>query len=144
MSALTISAKAIGQRKPLFTNWSIPFPPEWSGEENLTLRDLIDRIVRIEVKAFHERQQDRQVFRMLTAKQIAEGVEKGKVDMGGRESAPQEVDDDEAVGVACQAFVDGMFLVVIDGEDHRELDKQIYLRPESHITFVRLTLLAGG
>ena len=32
MSTLTISGKAIGSKRPLFADWSIPFPPEWSGE----------------------------------------------------------------------------------------------------------------
>jgi hypothetical protein len=84
------------------------------------------------------------VFRALTAQQIAEGAERGKIDMGGSETPLQEVSEDEAVAVACQAFEDGLFLAVIDGEDYRELDREVYLQPDSRLTFVRLTLLAGG
>jgi hypothetical protein len=144
MSMLTIRGKAIGARRPLFADWSIPMPPEWRGAGGLTLRALIDRVVRAEVRAFRARQEERRVFRALTARQIAEGAEKGKIEMGGSEVPAQDVDEDEAVAIACQAFEDGLYLVVIDGEDHRELDREIHLQPDSQITFVRLTLLAGG
>ncbi len=144
MSSLLISGKAIGARKPLFADWSIPVPPEWSNGDDVTLRDLIDKVVRTEVKAFRERQEDHQVFRTLTARQIAAGAEKGKIEMGGREVPLQEVEEDQAVAVACQAFEDGIYLVIIDDQQQRELDRQVFLQPDSRVTFVRLTLLAGG
>ena len=144
MSTLTISGKTLGSRKPLFADWSIPFPPEWSGDGRLTLRDLIDRVVRSEVRAFSERQAERRIFRALTARQIAEQAEKGRVEMGGREIPELPVDEEEAVAVATQAFEDGIYLVLIDGDDQRELDREIYVKPDSQVAFVRLALLAGG
>jgi hypothetical protein len=80
----------------------------------------------------------------MTAREISERVEKGKVEMGGSEIPLQDVEEEEAVAVACQAFEDGLYLVVIDGEDYREIDREVRLQPDSRITFVRLTLLAGG
>ena len=144
MSTLTISGKTLGSRKPLFADWSIPFSPEWRDEGGLTLRDLIARVVRSEVRAFRQRQEERKVFRALTARQIAEGAEKGMIESGGSEVPLQPVDEDEAVATACQAFEDGLFLVVIDGEDQREIDREVHVQPDSQVTFVRLTLLAGG
>lgn len=145
MSTLTIHGRAIGARKPLFADWSIPFPPEWAHDSNrLTLRDLIGRVVRTEVAAFRQRQEDRQVFRALTARQISEGAERGKIEMGGSEVPLQPVAEEQAVAVACQAFADGLFLVVIDEEDYHELEREVHLQPDSRVTFVRLTLLAGG
>lgn len=144
MASLTISGKALGSRKPLFADWSIPFPPDWQGEGGLTLRDLIARVVRSEVQAFCERQQERQILRALTAREISAGAERGKIEMGGSEIGEQPVDEDEAVAAACQAFEDGLYLVVIDGEEQREIDRQIHVRPDSRVAFVRLTLLAGG
>jgi hypothetical protein len=144
MSTLTISGRAVGARRPLFADWSIPFPPEWSDEGGLTLRDLIGLVVRAEIQAFRQRQSDRQVFRALTANQIEAAAERGKIEMGRSEMPQQVVDEDVAVAVACQAFEDGMYLIVIDGEEQREIDREIHVRPDSRITFVRLTLLAGG
>jgi hypothetical protein len=144
VDTLTIRGRALGRRRPLFADWSIPFPPEWFGAGGLTLRDLIGRVVRSEVQAFQQRQADRQVFHALTARQIEAGVEKGKIEMGGSEVPRQPVDEAQAVAVACQAFEDGMFIIAIDEQEHRELDREIHVRPNSRITFVRLTLLAGG
>ena len=144
MSTLTISGKAVGSRRPLFADWSIPFPPDWGSSGGVTLRDLIGQVVRGEVQKFKQRQEDRQIFRALTARQIAAGAEKGKIEMGGSEVPLQPVDEAESVAVACQAFEDGIFLVVIDGEEQREIDHEIHVQPDSRIAFVRLTLLAGG
>ena len=94
--------------------------------------------------AFQERQTERQVFRALTARQIEAGVERGKIESGGSEVPVQQVDEEQSVAVACQAFEDGLFLVVIDETDYEELDQPVFLQPDSRVTFVRLTLLAGG
>ena len=63
--------------------------------------------------------------------------------MGGR-NLKQKVDEEDAVGAALQAFEDGLYLVVLDGEEQRELDREVYLQPDSRVTFVRLAMLAGG
>lgn len=144
MSSLVITGKTLGSRVPLFADWSIPFPPEWSDEGGLTLRRLIDRVVRVEVQSFQKRQHDRRFLRALTEHEIAAGAEKGKIESGESQTPLQEVDADDAVAVACQAIDDGLVLVAIDEEAHRELDREIHLRPDSRISFIRLTLLAGG
>lgn len=141
---VTISGKALGRKKPLFADWSIPFPPDLRGEgDRLTLRDLIARIVRAEVAAFRQRQAERRLLHALTATDIEEGARKGKIDMGGRD-LKQAVDEEDAVATAWQAFEDGLYLVILDGEEQAELDREVYLRPDSRVTFVRLVMLAGG
>jgi hypothetical protein len=140
---LTISGKALGRKRPLFADFSIPLPPELGDGGALTLRELIERVVRAEVDAFNQRRQERRLVRALTAREIDAGVDKGKVDMGGRESR-QPADADEAVGTALEAFEDGLYLVVVDGVEQRDLDGQVFLNPDSRVAFVRLTMLAGG
>ncbi|MCI0682308.1 MAG: hypothetical protein L0Y71_09405 [Gemmataceae bacterium] len=141
---LTIDAKVLGKKKPLFSDWSIPLPPDsGGGGDPWTLRRLITRIVREEVAAFRERQEERKVIKVLTAAQIDEGVAKGKVDMGGRD-LQQKVDPEAAVAAALQAFEDGIYLVVLDGAEQRDLDKEIHVQPDSRVTLVRLALLSGG
>ena len=141
---LTIDGKVLGKKKPLFSDWSIALPPDaGGGGEPWTLRKLITRIVLEEVAAFRERQEERKFIKALTATQIDEGVAKGKMDMGGRD-LKQKVDPDAAVGAALQAFEDGIYLVVLDGEEQRDLDKEIHVQPDSRVTFVRLALLSGG
>ncbi|MBI3861252.1 MAG: hypothetical protein HY290_05095 [Planctomycetia bacterium] len=139
-----ISGKGIGRRKPLFEDFSIPAPPSASGDGGLTLRDLVEFVVREEVKAFQQRQVDRRFIRALTAREIDAAAEKGKVDSGGSDVEPQAVDAEAAVGTALQAFEDGLYLIAIDDRQEPNLDAQVFIRPDSRITFIRLTLLAGG
>jgi hypothetical protein len=140
---ITISGKTLGKKKPLFADWSVPFPPDLRESEGLTLRELITRLVAAEVHAFQKRQRERQLVHALTATDIEKGVVRGKVDMGGRHLR-QNVDPEEAVGTALQAFEDGLYLVVIDGEEQRDLECEVHLNADSHVTFVRLAMLAGG
>src|ERR1700677_810881 len=144
MSILTISARAVGKRKPLVPDWQVPWPPEeHDAGEPVTLRQLITRIVLQEVEAFKQRQDRGQVVRILTERQIEKGLAKGRVDSGGR-NLHQLVDPDQGVAAALLAFEDGLYLVILDGEEQRELDRQIYLQADSHVVFVRLVMLAGA
>lgn len=140
---LTISGKALGRKKPLFADFSVPFPPDLGDGGALTLRDLLTRVVKNEVEAFKQRQEDRKLLHALTARQIEEGAQRGKIDMGGRD-LNQKVNVEEAIGMALEAFEDGLYLVVVDGQEQKSLDAQVFLQPDSRIAFVRLTMLAGG
>jgi hypothetical protein len=140
---LTISGKALGRKKPLFDDFAIPFPPELGEGGAVTLRDLISHVVRGEVEAFKQRQEERRLIRALTSTEIAEGAARGKVEMGGRD-LKQKVDVDEAIGTALEAFEDGLYLVVVDGQEQRSLDSQVFVKDDSRVAFVRLTMLAGG
>jgi hypothetical protein len=145
VGTLVVSGKAIGRRKALFEDFSVPLPPGGGddGGGGMTLRDLVSLIVRQQVKAFHDRQDRRRFVRALSAREIERGVEAGKVDAGGRDDAAR-TDPDEAVAAALQGFEDGLYLVVLDGQEQRDLDAQVYPRPDSRITFVRLVFLAGA
>lgn len=140
---LTIDARSLGTRKPIFEGWSVPPPPDAEGDGGLTLRHLIAHIVRQEVTAFRQRAEGRRLDRVLSAAQVEGQAATGRVAPEGRK-VKADVNEDGAIGTALQAFEDGLYLVVIDGEEHRELDRQIFLKPDSRLTFVRLTLLAGA
>jgi hypothetical protein len=141
---LTISGKSLGGKRPLFADFSLALPPGLNGEGGITLRQIIEHVVREEVEAFKKRQTDRGLIRVMTVRQIEEAAERGKIDSGGSEIEPQEVDAGTAVGTAIQAFADGLYFVVVDEQQALDLDQQIFLGTESRITFIRLTLLAGG
>ena len=82
--------------------------------------------------------------RVLTQKQLDEAALKGKIDLGGREEPAQVADAEQAVAAALQAFEDGIYLVLINDAEQRFLDAKILVEPDSRVTFLRLTLLAGG
>lgn len=141
---ITISGHAIGRRpKPLFDDFSIPFPPDLGDGGGLTLRDLITRIVVAEVEAFHRRQQERRLVKVLSPEQIDTAAAAGRIDMGGRDLT-QRVDPEAAIATALDAFEDGLYLVLIDGQEQRALDAQVFVRPDSRVTFIRLVFLAGA
>ena len=141
---LTIETRAAGRRHDLIPQWRIPLPRDWlAGGEPLTLRDLITRIARSETLAFRARQREQSLVRVLTERNLAEQLERGRVDSGGR-TLRQRVDDDEAVANAVQAFEDGLYYVFIDGTQYERLDEPVVVDGDSRITFLRLIPLAGG
>lgn len=140
---ITVEAKVVGQRRPVFTDWRVPLPPEADGRRPLTLRDLITVVVNNEVEAFKGRQEERRLARVLTKEQIEEGAAKGKIESGEREFQ-QEVNADAAVGTALQAFEDGLYFVFLDDVQQERLDQEVAVKNDSHLMFVRLVALAGG
>jgi hypothetical protein len=141
---MVIEIRQAGRRSRPLDGWSIPTEPlVGDGDGGLTLRDLIARIVRGEVSAFERREQGRRLVRALSAAEISDGAVRGKVDPGGR-AATGSVDAEAAVGGALQGFEDGLYLVILDGVEQRDLDSQVYLTAESRLVFLRLTFLAGG
>lgn len=143
-ATITVTGKQLGNKKQLFPDYFIPYPPQWqTSGGRITLRDLISRIVSEEVANFRQRQDERRLIRALTAKQISTGVVGGKVDPGGRD-LEQSVDEAAAVATALQAFEDGLYYVFIDGDQHTDLNSTVYVNPDSIVTFIRLVLLAGG
>ncbi len=140
---LTISGRQLGTRKKLFDDYSIPLPPDSGGGDPWTLRKLIIAIVHREVEAFGRRQAENRLEKVLSPQQIQNSAAQGKVAMGGR-NIIQKVDPDSAVVNALQAFEDGLYLVMIDGVEHRNLDVVVGVHEQSRVTFIRLVFLAGA
>lgn len=148
--SLRVEARMVGKRKPLDAPWQVTLSPdvlrpEEDGGQTLRLRDLIAALVRVEVQAFRLRQQERRVLNVLSAQQIDAAALVGKISMGGEDDrAAVVVDENDAVRVALQGFIDGIYLVFIDGQPQRELDGPVQVRQESSLLFVRLVALVGG
>lgn len=141
---LIISGRAVGSRTPLFADWSIPLTPDdFGGGEGITLRTLIGQVVRAEVEAYEQRREARRLDAVLSREQIERGAAGGKVAPEAREVTPAPPVDG-AIGAALLAFEDGLYLVAIDGREIRDLDSQVYITPDSRVTFIRLVFLAGA
>jgi len=144
---LTIKGKGLGRRRPLFEDYSIPPPRDLGDGGPFTLRDLITHVVHREVAAFEKRRETRRLDRVLSREQIDEAAERGKISAEGRDpklGPPIRVDVGSAVAVALEGFVDGLYLVAIDDLEYRDLDAIVHLDPDSRVTFIRLTFLAGA
>lgn len=142
---LLIETRIIGKKSAPIDRWSIPVPPagEEGGGGGLTLRELISRIVRQEVEGFERRQRVQRLTRFLSSPEIEHGAARGKVDPGGR-PASDAVDVERAVATALLGFEDGLYLVLLDGVEQRELDAEVFLNAGSRVVFLRLTFLAGA
>jgi hypothetical protein len=142
---LLIETRILGKPSRPLDRWSIPVPPMGggAGHGGLTLRELIGRVVRQEVEAFEQRQRAQRLTRFLSEREIEEGAARGKVNPGGRPAAGL-VDVEAAVASALVGFEDGLYLVLVDGEEQRELDAEVFLNAGSTLVFLRLTFLAGG
>lgn len=144
---LTISARSLGSRKPLFEDWSIPVDPgDFAGDRGdggLTLRDLIVKIVHAEVAAYAARREARRLDRVLSKSQIDAQAAAGRVAPEGREG-PAAPDPDDAAADALAGFEDGLYVVAVDGREARRLDEQVHLTSDSRVTFIRLVFLAGA
>ena len=144
---ITIRGKALGNRKPLFEDFSVPPPRDvGDGDGPLTLRTLITHVVSSEVKAFQKRQDARRLDRVLSLAEVERGERKGKISPEGSnpKHPPAEVDVEAAIATALEAFADGLYLVVIDEVEYTNLDAIVSLEPDSRVTFIRLTFLAGA
>lgn len=144
--SILVQARQLGSRKRLLADWRCELPPierPGRGDGGLTLRELITRVVRREVAAFCERQDRARLPQVLSAREIDDQAARGRVLPGERDFI-QEVDEEQAVGMALQAFEDGLYLVILDGQEKRSLDEQVHVHDRTTLVFLRLTLLAGA
>jgi hypothetical protein len=143
-ASIMVEGKVAGQKRSLFTDWRIELPPlDENQGDHLKLRDLITLIVMKEVEAFQLRQEERKLAQVMSQQEIERSVVTGKVDPGERD-LQQQVIVDEAVGVALQAFEDGLYFVFVDDVQQTSLDSEVYLKTNSKVLFLRLTALVGG
>lgn len=142
---MLVETRLLGKRARPLDSWTIPTPPvdDNTRGEGITLRELIARTVGHEVAAYEQRERARRFVRVLTSAEIEDGASRGRIDPAARPAA-EPVDAEMAVAAALQGFEDGLYLVVLDGAELRELDAQIYPTPESRLVFLRLTFLAGA
>ncbi len=141
---ITISARTLGSRRPLFADWSIPIPPDdFGGGSGIKLRDLIIKIVLAEVDAYVQRREARRLDHVLTRVQIEHDEATGRISPEGRET-PEAPLPELAIDTALQAFEDGLYLVAVDGVEQRNLDARIFLAADSRVVFIRLVFLAGA
>ena len=141
---IVVEGKVVGQKRSLFTDWRIQLPPPNENQgDHLRLRDLITIIVVKEIEAFQLRQEERKLARVMSRQEIERSAVTGKVDPGERD-LQQKVNVDQAVGVALQAFEDGLYFVFVDDVQQTSLDSEVFLKTDSKVVFLRLTALVGG
>jgi hypothetical protein len=143
---LTVSAKMIGARQPLYSDLHITIPQNNDNDASpsLTLHDLITHIVTQSAETFQNRQAAQRFDRVLLPQDMTNGAQHGKYTPSAHESPTLSVDIDQAVDTALTGFVDGLYFVFIDDIQYESLAQTVPLTPNGRVMFVRLVALVGG
>ena len=143
-NTFTVEGRVAGQKRPVFSDWHVELPPAHAPRgDSMKLRDLISTVVAKEVDAFRTRQQERKLALVMSKQQIEQGLQAGRVTPGERD-LQQEVNTEDAISTALQAFTDGLYFVFIDDAQQMDLETEVFLKTDSHVIFLRLTALVGG
>lgn len=108
-----------------------------------TARNLIESVVRSEVAAYEERAEQRTLVRLLTERELVDGLDQGAIRSGNAEPVAP-VDVDRAVDTALLAFDDGLYQLHVDDVEIESLNTEVVLTDRTPVMFLRLVALAGG
>ena len=134
---ILVNIQQIGRKKPAIQ----AVPMELSGVPG-TLAELITLCVEACVE-----QQNRRVAgsgeSVLSQEQMDDLATVGKIAFG-YDANGTTADVEDAVANALQSYRDGLFRVFLNGKELGDPEEAIVLTGQDVLTFVRLTMLAGG
>lgn len=135
MDTVILETRSLGQARGAVTD--LPLPP---GAR--TLRELLGELVALELREYVDRRLDASVFRVLTPGDLERAAGTGHYPVEPRPYAePPTVQ--AATRVAHEAFVDGLYLVLVDEAQVRTLDEVVVVETGTRLLLVRLVALAG-
>mgnify|MGYP000943972135 CR=1 FL=1 len=106
-----------------------------------TTKDLIRELVKINVKKFNKKIDDKDILSIITNEDIVEAAKTGKI--GDEIQGDKKANLDKALDTAYLAFEDGLYCIFINDEQSEKLDDSLNLKDGDILTFIRLTMLAG-
>lgn len=130
-TTLTIRDETLGGESSL-REWALHVMTE-----RLTVRELIRSRVYQEVQDYNQKQG--QVFRGLIQPEEAE-----KALNGWKLKKPRQLDWKRQFDRAVEAFEGNQILILVNDRQAESLDEELTITPETTVTFLRLTPLAGG
>lgn len=106
-----------------------------------SLRELLLAMVKEEVRRYNDAQASDGLLRWLSQGELEDLAGEGKVSFGGTGAGPADLGKAEQVMLA--AFEDGLFRVLVDGEEVADPEAPLALTESSVVTIIRLSFLAG-
>lgn len=106
-----------------------------------SLRELLLAMVKEEVRRYNDAQASDGLLRWLSQGELEDLAGEGKVSFGGTDAGPADLEKAEQVMLA--AFEDGLFRVLVDGEEVADPEAPLALTESSVVTIIRLSFLAG-
>jgi len=119
--------------------------------QHLTVAELIQRSIEAQVRELQiQHQMDAQQVRRalerqyLTTSEIAEQAQQGAVRFPSKPHNTLQIDTKIEVKKALQAFTDGAYIILVNGQQVENLEAEITLSQETKVVFLRLMPLVGG
>lgn len=137
---LTVSAKQLGRKHALIDKKEIEIEDIGS---NPTVQRLIEAVVEQQVREFNSKPVEKSLLPFLDQEAIDDAVGRGKVGFGSIYNKAK-ADPAAAKRIALQAYADGLFVLFADEQEFTDGNETITLHPNTVITFIRLTFLAGS
>jgi hypothetical protein len=103
----------------------------------ITVRDLIRHRVRHEVEEYNRRKPD-------TFRGLVQPTDSERTLNGYKLKQPRAIDADAQLAKAIGAFQGNQIIMLVDDRQVESLDEEITLRPDTRVSFLRLTPLVGG
>ncbi|MCL1895669.1 MAG: hypothetical protein FWG03_03890 [Clostridiales bacterium] len=132
-----VRLKSVGKRRPVLEDMPYTLP-----DGILTLRELIEAVVRQEVGKYNSRGLENMLVPFLSEEEIEDQGTAGKVGFG-RLYSDKKADVEKALETALQGYEDGLFRVLAGEKEAAELDDPLVICEGDTLTFIRLTFLAG-
>ncbi|MEO1438323.1 MAG: hypothetical protein AAFV80_22470 [Bacteroidota bacterium] len=127
MHALTIKDETASGK--LLQEISLQFEKEY-----ITVQELITARIKSEVDRIQQHKAD-----LSSVLVLPKALERRL-----NRKAPKKIDVDKQVQIACKAFQQNGFFILIDDEQVEELDQQFLVDSETMVSFIKLTPLVGG
>ena len=105
--------------------------------ERITVRDLIRQRVWHEVEEYNRRRPD-------TFRGLVQPTDSERTLNGYRLKQPRAIDATTQLAKAIDAFQRNQIIILVDDRQVESLDEEITLRPDTRVSFLRLTPLVGG
>jgi len=105
--------------------------------ERITVRDLIRQRVCQEVAAYNQR-------KPATFQGLVQPTDSERTLNGYGLKGPRTIDVDAQLAKALGAFAGNQIIVLVDDYQVESLDEEIVVRPDTRVSFLRLTPLVGG
>ena len=106
-----------------------------------TTKDLITELVKINVKKFNKKIDEKDILSIMTNENIAKAARIGKI--GDEVHGDKKANLKKALDTAYLAFEDGLYCIFINDEQTEKLDDSLNLKDGDILTLIRLTMLAG-
>jgi hypothetical protein len=131
-----VRVKAAGKRRDMLEKQARNVPDDTGRPEQ-----LIEYLVRENVRAYNARVVDAPFFRYLSRQEMQDGEHSGKIAFGDRKNERNQ-NEKEAVQNALQCFADGLYRILVN-EDEALPGAPLGLKDDDTVTFIRLVMLAG-